>query len=237
MSALNICSRGDVSFTDQSSNYPDSWSWHVAGAISSDSTLSTPTYSFPVGGIYTISLVAANSNGNSTATKTLNVLPSPTVSASSSHTFYCPRSNFEIVAIGANTYTWNTGEITAVINKIEKGGEYIFVVTGSALNGCRDTDSILIRVSVDCFALSEEKISDNTLVIPNPAENITMIQVANSKILEVKVYDFKTELVLHTKFNDGLSQVELGIAGLPQGLYFLEVITDDGVAVKKLFKL
>jgi PKD repeat protein len=58
----------EVSFTDQSTNSPTSWSWDFGDGGSS--TVQNPTYTYSSAGTYTVSLTATNASGSDTETKT-----------------------------------------------------------------------------------------------------------------------------------------------------------------------
>jgi len=60
---------GSVSFTDLSSNLPNSWNWSFPGGNPSSSTLQNPTITYTQPGIYPVTLVAANNYGNGSITK------------------------------------------------------------------------------------------------------------------------------------------------------------------------
>lgn len=57
-----------VSFADQSSNSPTSWSWDFGDG--GTSTQENPSYTYDTAGIYTVALTATNSCGSDTETKT-----------------------------------------------------------------------------------------------------------------------------------------------------------------------
>lgn len=70
---------GTVNFTDQSTNSPTSWSWTFAGGVPSSSTAQNPTgIQYNTVGTYAVTLIATNSFGNDTETKTayINVVQS-----------------------------------------------------------------------------------------------------------------------------------------------------------------
>jgi PKD repeat protein len=60
----------NVTFTDQSTNNPTSWSWTFAGGTPGTSTDQNPVVVYNTPGTYTVSLTAANSAGSDTETKT-----------------------------------------------------------------------------------------------------------------------------------------------------------------------
>ena len=59
-----------ITFTDLSTNLPDSWYWEFEGGTPSTSTEQNPTIKYNTPGIYKVSLVATNSFGSDTITKT-----------------------------------------------------------------------------------------------------------------------------------------------------------------------
>lgn len=65
-----VCPGNTVTFTDQSSNIPTSWSWTFAGGTPATSNAQNPTVTYNTAGTYTVTLVATNSLGNDTETKT-----------------------------------------------------------------------------------------------------------------------------------------------------------------------
>jgi PKD repeat protein len=72
-SKTQICKGSSITFTDQSTNSPTSWSWQFPGTPST-STLSNPTVTFPNPGVYTVSLVASNPSGpGNVSVKTITV--------------------------------------------------------------------------------------------------------------------------------------------------------------------
>jgi PKD repeat protein len=58
-----------VSFSDLSTNDPNSWSWSFAGGTPSTSSAQNPTVTYNTAGTYQVSLTASNSAGSDTETK------------------------------------------------------------------------------------------------------------------------------------------------------------------------
>ncbi len=78
------CAPLSVTYTDQSTNNPTSWSWSFPGAVPSSSAQQNPTVSYLVPGSYNATLVATNAAGSSTLSQTgvVEVLGLPTSSFS-----------------------------------------------------------------------------------------------------------------------------------------------------------
>lgn len=68
-SVQEICVGSTVTFTDTSTNYPGGWNWTFAGGTPSTSTAQNPTITYNTPGVYNVTLVATNFNGNDTEVK------------------------------------------------------------------------------------------------------------------------------------------------------------------------
>ena len=68
-SAVEICEGDSVTFTDTSINYPGGWNWTFDGGTPNNSTEQNPTVTYNSPGVYNVTLVATNFNGNDTETK------------------------------------------------------------------------------------------------------------------------------------------------------------------------
>ena len=58
------CATGEVIFTDNSSNNPDSWFWTFEGGNPSSSTARNPIVSYPQSGTFDVTLFVSNNDGD-----------------------------------------------------------------------------------------------------------------------------------------------------------------------------
>jgi PKD repeat protein len=81
---------GSVTFTDQSTNTPTSWSWSFTGGTPLSSSAQNPVITYNTAGTYTVSLTAANAYGSDTETKAayITVTDMPTGYCTSASTNY-----------------------------------------------------------------------------------------------------------------------------------------------------
>ena len=225
VSALQVCSGSTVSLNDQSSNFPTAWKWSFPGAKTADSTKPAPTYTVGKAGTYTVNLIASNINGSSAGHATINVLPVPGVTASSTKTLYCKYENCSLFASGATSYTWSTGQTGSVIVTLPLV-QTVFTVTGKNSNGCTDTASIKIRVTT-CQVPPPvgigEQYSGSIVVYPNPATGYVKICTPGSFDGKALLFN-ATGHIVHEAYLDGESSF-MDLTGLPAGIYFI-VITD-----------
>ncbi len=102
-----LCAGSQVAYTDQSLN-TTSWKWTFPGGTPGTSTSQNPTITYNSAGTYNVKLVATNSNGKDSLTKTnsivVNASPTPPVTTGDS------RCNTGIVNLaangGSNTIEW-----------------------------------------------------------------------------------------------------------------------------------
>jgi len=106
VSKNNICIGECISFTDQTANNPDTWSWSFPGANTTASTDENPSnICYSTVGTYEVTLVASNINGTDSLTTTgfINVgTCNPIAGFSSTDTSFC-----ETLCIGFNDLTTN----------------------------------------------------------------------------------------------------------------------------------
>ena len=103
-----ICETSEVQFTDLSSNNPTSWSWTFTGGTPSTSTIQNPLVTYNTAGNYTVSLIATNSSGSDSETKTSYIHVGATVNAGSDQTGLST-CGLTTVSLVGNTPTVGTG--------------------------------------------------------------------------------------------------------------------------------
>jgi PKD repeat protein len=138
---LQLCPGGSLTLTDLSSNGPTSWSWLIAGPQTFTSGLYSPTLALNSPGIYSVTLVASNSAGTSTALQTVTVMPGPTVNIVSNLNPACFGEVVTLSASGASTYTWNNSG-TGSTQSFTAGTTSSYTVTGTGSNGCSSSATI-----------------------------------------------------------------------------------------------
>lgn len=131
------CVGSSITFTDQSTNSPTSWSWSFPGTTPSTSTAQNPSITYTAAGTYTITHTAANASGTSTpVSQTITINPKPTLTVTS--VAICSGSSGTIAASGASTYSWNTGAATSSLTA-SPTSLTVYTVTGTSALGCTNT--------------------------------------------------------------------------------------------------
>lgn len=84
--------------------------------------------------------------------------------------------------------------------------------------------------------ITEENLASSISVFPNPAVNSITIETSNSeKVKEIKVFDVLGKQLMNQVVN-GVERLELNISELEKGMYYMEITTATGTAVKKFNK-
>ena len=115
-SPLSGCAPLVVSFTNQSTGNPTSWQWNLGNGTLS--TQQSPTTTYFISGLYTISLTVSNAAGSNTlsVTQYIKVDDKPTVDFTASNTTGCfpLRVNFSDLSVGGSAavtgWEWDFGD-------------------------------------------------------------------------------------------------------------------------------
>ena len=132
----SICKGGNSTITASGAN---TYTWST-GATTANITV-TPT----VTTTYTVTATGSCTNA-STITSTVKVLPLPNITVTTSPV--CEGSVANLMASGANTYTWNTSATTATLS-VTPSVTTTYTVTGTDVNLCKNTAVATVIVPVN----------------------------------------------------------------------------------------
>lgn len=96
-------------------------------------------------GLYAVSVTSACDSRSALLWAKLNVEKSPTITLSGD-TAICKTVGGKIIASGADTYLWNTASTNDTIS-VNPTTNTTYTVTGTSINGCKATKSILLKVN------------------------------------------------------------------------------------------
>lgn len=117
-------------------------------------------------------------------------------------------------------------------------GVYYFGISNkSAAVTATETQALFIDNFTVSQTLSNNEVLESKFsTYPNPAKNV--INVANTTdalISSIEITDLNGRIVKNVKFSD-LSEVQVSVSDLAQGVYTLKIVSDKGIAVKKVIK-
>ena len=130
------CAPLTVNFTDNSTNFPQTWTWYFGEATSSEQN---PVYTFNEPGTYTVTLIVSNLDGTDVETAVIRVYANPTVIVpEQQQSIICEGSSSEITVWNdANiSYEWSNGS-TESTTVVTEAGTYTLTITDE--HGCSAT--------------------------------------------------------------------------------------------------
>ena len=150
----------------------------------------------------------------------LTVSPAPPLRCSDD-TLIVYGNQVELIASGADTYIWSTGETTESIIVSPKTDKTYSVKGFTNVNGCYKTVSVTVKV---------KNFEDEVVMFPNPASD--MVEINISFIDEVEVFNLLGERICHIKANH--EAVNLDVSKFPAGIYIVQVKQMKNFYVGKL---
>jgi PKD repeat protein len=236
----NPCANQGIDFTDLSGGNPILWTWSFPGGNPSSSTQQNPTgITYPVSGIYPVTLTISNgfSSLTSTISNFITVLDTP-VANLGNDTLLCDNQHITLNAGNPGaSWLWSTGATTQEITVDSTGTGYGTVkiwVKVTSQNGCAGSDTVNITFD-ECTSLNHISGTDRIIITPNPAGSTT-------NILIPKDYSGKWALISPTGSicKDGLipaghdGNLSLKVADLPSGVYFFRLTHGECYVMAKL---
>lgn len=144
-SKTTICVGDTVTFTDQSTNSPNSWSWFFQGGNPSSSASQNPKVVYNTAGVDSVRLTVSNADGSNSLTKTLYItvkgLPSATTTVLPVKCFGGADGSASVNVTGGTpsyAYAWSGGGAGATISS-KPAGTYTVSITDNS--GCKTTAS------------------------------------------------------------------------------------------------
>ena len=221
---------------DNSSNSPTAWSWSVspaAGVVINSPSAQNPTITFSNFGTYSISMIPSNGFGSGAVSVQTVSIFSPTLNAVTSTSIVCNGASFTGTASGANSYTWQPGNIIGANASYTPAFTVNYTVTGTAANGCTSWDTLTVYwdlCTIGTFHYGNELIKFK--VYPSPVKDKLLIHMgANSEM------DFTIELTdaigkqitsEEVKFSKDQQDQMINTSELSSGIYLLNLRVHNG---------
>lgn len=224
-----------------------SYSWNFGDG--STSTLMNPTHSYASTGMYTVTLVACNSNGNCDTLVKTNYISitqnTSQISALGPRNFCFGDSVALMAQPGMNLYQWYRNFIqipgaTSYYYKAKVKGKYFCV--SKTFAGCSDTSNTII-VRTPCLPpttnqlrteISEvdDEIETGIAVYPNPGNGVFTAYAPAGQLL---VYNLMGKLIYSRQKIE--TEHTFDISNLPAGIYLVTVRTDNNVYSQRIILL
>lgn len=186
---------------------------------------------------YSITGTDANGCVSDTAVSNVivNALPSLTVTVMSPTV--CSGIADTLVVHGANTYTWSTGS-TGHILYTNLTATTHYTVTGTDVNGCKNTDTATVIVT-NCSTTGINNVANKQTinnVYPVPASdvlNIELININENEKANLVLYSIDGQVVLNQTIETA-STTTIHVDNIQNGVYMLEVVTNNYKSTKRI---
>jgi len=235
--APSICIGASVNLTASGAN---TYAWSPGTGLSS-TTGAIVTANPTLTKTYTITgTSSAGCTNKKTVIVTVNQLPNITVSPAAPYVFLGESIN--LVASGANTYTWSpdtslsssTGSVVIAYPIVET----TYTITGTSAYGCINTTTKTVTVDYNDtyhgkYDGSPDSLNENTTEIvlyPNPTRNNLSI-TSNQSITTINIYNVLGELLKTDRVENTINT-----SLLSPGVYFAHCLINDKVVIRKFIK-
>ena len=243
---------GTVEFSDKSINNPFEWYWDFGDGTFSNSQ--NPVHQYTNNGNYTVLLSVTNAFGIYTNEKenfiTVEFPETPVIEDAT----ICTGRPFEIMLNLKGVAYWYeklTDEEPVYIGNfwfhpaIEKSQVVTYFVQEVIENHdagelCKSPHTEFHILAVVCEGINQNYI-ENVTITPNPTHGELRITNYELGITNVEIFDvYGRKPISDTRYPTseiGKSEIEINIAHLPAGVYFVKISTELGEIVKKVVKL
>lgn len=176
-------------------------------------------------------VVGSNGACSSSVTINVNVRPKPFVFIlGGDSSAVCIGDAITLTAVGASTYTWNTGSTSPMIT-VTPTATTVYSVVGTSTNNCSNTAAKMIVVS-PCTGIANNTMNESDVQIyPNPSSGIVTIANQLTESVNVKVYDMIGRELLKKEV---FGTQTLDLSKYANGTYILRFEKGNKTLYKKL---
>jgi photosystem II stability/assembly factor-like uncharacterized protein len=131
-----------------------------------------------------------------------------------------------------NGENWNLVPLEAMVHVQSSSMDYFFN-ENSADVYVATNDIGIVKFNIELSTLgSPDNTSSNSIVVyPNPTKDILYIKGEQTNFNEIAIYNSSGVLIAHYPANNNIS-----LAGLSTGVYFLKVVVNDEIYIKRIIK-
>ena len=230
------CAPLEVTFTDESTNEPTSWSWLLEGAEPATSNEQNPVVTYNEPGTYSVTLSVSNAIGNNVVnmTEVIVIAAEPTASfdIDEDQGFVI----FTNTSERADSYAWDFGdgevseEASPIHNYATAGNYFVTLTTTNACGTSTETFEIVVE---GVNAVQDLAGVSNFNLFPNPTSGkFTMLLEGEGRdnVTVSFLNVLGQELQIHeVDFGAGYLNQEFNLGGFANGVYFAR-LTIDGQA-------
>lgn len=225
-----VCAGSSISFSNTTIG-ASSYQWTFQGGNPSTSTLSNPSVTYTLPGVYSIILSASNGSAQSTSNSTITVEQlSAAVSLTHATCATCPNGSASVSPTGGTapfSYTWiPSGGSASLATGLTPG---CYTVQLKDFFTCSASKTLCISHTTGWLEQYEQ--FSEVLLYPNPAHQELNL-VLNALPCTIRLFNQLGQMVLTSEL--AAASCILNLASLPVGLYCIEFDMHSGTIRKKL---
>jgi len=157
---------------------------------------------------------------------TITVIPSPSITITTSNLLICNGQNATLTATGANSYTWSNSS-NANFTVISPTTTSIFNVIGLSINGCTNSATFTQSVSLCTLYDNLYNTPNNLIIVPNPVVNTLCLKSNSIPMVEadeIQIINSLGEIQLKLPFSNCID-----LKNLNAGMYYIKVLKNSSV--------
>ena len=231
-----LCEKFCINFYDSSQGNPIAWQWIFPGGSPSSSTDQNPvSICYQTPGVFDVTLITTNANGNDTLTlyNYVTVYPTPPFPT-------ITQVGYTLTSSPANSYQWqfNSVDIPGATNQsytILQTGYYTVIISDE--NGCVNSLTEYVLIS----GIDDADDDENIFVYPNPSSGNIMVEWLNALMADevsIDVVNTLGQIIFSTTESRsiGTSQFkkEIDLTHVASSIYFIEIKTTNIFVRKKI---
>jgi hypothetical protein len=196
------------------------------GAITytwSNNSNNNPLVLYPLASaVYSVTGSDVNGCQNNAAVS-INVQSGTPVTLSPPSATICAGDSVTISASGANTYTWQPGNLTGNSIVVAPGADIIYSVTATGTDVCNSYDTVLVKVNT-CTGISERTTDDEIKIYPNPLRGKLTVLISDMESnYWIEITDATGRLIYMHAAAIGTNTVDL--ENVSAGMYYIHVFS------------
>lgn len=207
-----------------------SFSWSPATGLSSTSIFN-PVACPAITTTYTCTVSDANNcTGTATVTVTVNALPTVSMSATSTTTCINWTTDLLTGTPGGGVFSGTAVTGNNFDPSAAGQGSFYVVYNYTDVNGCTNADSVLINVGLCTDVPAKDNMQ--LTIYPNPFNEILVVNMTVKG--EMKMYSVIGEEIGIWVL--GVGRNEIALSNLPEGVYFVQIQTPEGMVSEKMIR-
>ena len=197
------------------------------------STSSVITVGASTSTVYTVT----GSNGVCTGSKshTLVVIPKPNIqifrtdSIINGDTMICAGTPVSLYAVGATSYSWNTGSTSAFIT-VSPSVTTTYTVSGTNASGCSNSNAFTLFVAA-CTGITKSTSNQHFGLYPNPSRGEITLQAVGGNKTNYTIYDLLGRTVMSGTYTDTKT---IDLSAYSNGTYLVRFESGSVISYQKV---